>query len=650
MSAICGIVHLDGRPVNRMDLERMVASSPHRGPDGVRYHVEDNAGFAHLAFSVTPESALERQPILDKDGSTLLVADVRLDNRSDLAREMGVPQRRLAELTDPDLLMLAYQAWGDDCPSHLLGDFVFAVWRPREQKLLVARDALGGFSLSYIHEDASLYFASETTALLDSQAIDVQINDDAVAKTLAGMSLDANETYFRSVHYLAPAHCLTFAFNAFRIRRYWNIDPELQIRYRAEDDYTDHFTELLNQAVACRTQVDHSIGISLSGGHDSTLLAAVAAVQLAGKGLSLKSFSYVFDRYGECDERHYMEPVIERYGIEPHFIKADDLWTFRNLSPNEIPRDYLWTNAFLQLPQSVADAAGNSGCRLLIDGMVGDVLFGEPSLIAAELMYRGQLGRLFSLFIKHSGKIDARRDLFLHGLRQLIPPGWRRWYRHWRPADPRALAPGLSDKWSKRIVELRERYQEPAAGLGLSPGRRTRYNRIFQTMWAQGMAATRCNPYNRAGLERYSPYFDRRLVEFVLAIPCEQLSHPGRPRKLQKNVMRRLLPTRVWQRQGKTGFLPLMREGLLNRERYTVLKPAQTAQIVQAGWIRDAWLQEQLMSADAVEKDDFYLSVCLHLELWLRCIEPALHNRERWAAPCLQAARRERICPGTVRV
>ena len=111
MSAICGIIHFDGKPVDASDLEIMAESSPFRGPDGTRYHRDGNAGFAHLAFHVTPESAGERQPLLSDDGKLLLLADVRLDNREELAGKLAETSARMNSLLrvpDSHLILEAF--------------------------------------------------------------------------------------------------------------------------------------------------------------------------------------------------------------------------------------------------------------------------------------------------------------------------------------------------------------------------------------------------------------------------------------------------------------------------------------------------------------------------------------------------------------
>jgi len=131
-----------------MLLRKMTDATPERGPDGVRFRVDGNAGLAHQAFHVTPESVRERLPMASVDGRLVLVADARIDNRDELIRALD-GERMPHDPTDADLILAAFQRWGERSPERLLGDFVFAVWDKAEQTLFLARDALGGRSLCY---------------------------------------------------------------------------------------------------------------------------------------------------------------------------------------------------------------------------------------------------------------------------------------------------------------------------------------------------------------------------------------------------------------------------------------------------------------------------------------------------------------------
>ena len=633
MSAICGIIHFDGRPVEQSDLEIMVESSSNRGPDGTGYWLQGNAGFAHLAFHVTPESVGERQPLESADGRLVLVADVRLDNRDELASALGIKKNELTELSDPDLLLRAYQKWEKHCTKRLLGDFVFALWDAEAHEVFLARDQLGGYGLSYHWMGRTLVFASETAAILDLPAVQPEINQDAVLKTLAAMGLNEDETFFKSIHYLPPGHCMHASDLERRKWRYWDIDPGFRISYRNEDEYTDHFLELMGHAVACRLRSIHPVGISLSGGHDSTLLAAIAARQLRGSNQVLQSFSNVFDRFTECDERRWIQPVVDRYGINAHFISSDEMWAFSDWEIRKVPKDFFWTNCYAQLPEAIAKTARQAGCHLLIDGMFGDALFCNPGLFAADLLRSGRFSTLFMLLYRYRDSMSWRKELGRHGIRQLLPHQLRRIYRRLRPTRKNDMLPGLTKRCAERLAELRQKDKQSTEISGFSPGLRTRYHHIFQTAWAQGFAATRNVPYNRSGIERVSPYFDRRLVEFVMAIPAEQLSHPGRPRNLQNNAMRRLLPEEVWAREEKTQFSALLLEGLSRKGRDLLHEPVDVPRVLLPECVRREWLLTQLGQDDSLEAHAYIISNCLHLEQWRRSIQASLSGKQGWSEP-----------------
>ena len=635
MSAICGIVRFDGKPVDSIELKTMVESSPYRGPDGVGYHVHENAGFAHLAFHVTPESVHEKQPLTSEDGRLVLVADVRFDNRDDLFKKLEIRDQPERVITDPEVLLAAYLKWGARCVEHFLGDFVFSIWDQQKKRLFLARDPLGAFGIAYYRKGPLFICASEISAILDLPQVTARVNEDVVLKALVGMQMGQQETFFESIHNLPPAHCMLISDNDSRTWKYWEINPDDRVRYKNEDQYTDHFLQLLNQAVSDRLRSTGPVGISLSGGSDSTLLAALAAKQLSSAPIPqrLKSFSYVFDHFKECDERKYIYPTVQKYDIDASYLQSDHLWTFAHLEKQEIARDFFWSNCFCQLPVSIAHAAKTSGCRVLIDGMFGDALFCEPSLFAADLIRQGRFLHLYQLLRANPDGINWKDDLFNHGLRPLLPHWLRRAYRILRPVDIKAEIPGLAPARLKRLGELRQaEFARPPLS-GLSPGRATRHRRIFQSVWAQGFAATRSKPYQQNGIERVSPYFDRRLVEFALAIPTEQLSHVSRPRKLQNEAMRRVLPETVYGRNEKTSFRSLLEAGILDKEHERINKLLEQSLTVQQGWADENWLNREKHRSTSIQTDVFALSQFLHLELWLRAGNPALKKGRGWSEP-----------------
>lgn len=140
MSAIAGAYFLDGRPVDRAELDRMVSILAHRGPDGCGAWREGPVGVGHCMLRTTPESLRETFPLIGSGGEFVLTADARIDNRSELIAALNLVDRASGEITDGDLILAAYERWGEHCPGKLLGDFAFAIWDGRTRSLFCVRD------------------------------------------------------------------------------------------------------------------------------------------------------------------------------------------------------------------------------------------------------------------------------------------------------------------------------------------------------------------------------------------------------------------------------------------------------------------------------------------------------------------------------
>jgi hypothetical protein len=165
----------------------------------------------------------------------------------------------------------------------------------------------------------------------------------------------------------------------------------------------------------------------------------------------------------------------------------------------------------------------------------------------------------------------------------------------------------------------------------MQPGARRRYRSLLNPAWAQGFAAVRGGTYNRFGVEATSSLFSRKVVEFVLSVPEGRLNKPGKPSYLQVNAMRRVLPAEVCNREHKTSFTSLLKTGLIVKEKCLVEDLLNDPLIVQQNWLDDDWLRRQLRAGENWSGAGFPLSNCLHLELWLRAIKPALQKEKRWS-------------------
>src|SRR5215831_15661552 len=276
MSGITGMYHLDGRPVDLALLTRMTESLAYRGPDARETWTDGPVGFGHTMLRTTDESLTERQPC-SLDGQTWITADARVDARQDLVAELEASGRHyMKEANDPQLILHAYHAWGERCVEHLLGDFAFAIWDSTQQQLFCARDHFGVKPFYYAYVDGCIVFSNTLNCMRGHPAVSDRLNELAIADFLLfGLNQEPGTTTFADIQRLPPAHCLTWSQKSHSLRRYWQVPIEEPIRFKRQRDYVEYFLALLRLAVADRLRTNR-IGVFMSGGLDSTGLAAVA--------------------------------------------------------------------------------------------------------------------------------------------------------------------------------------------------------------------------------------------------------------------------------------------------------------------------------------------------------------------------------------
>lgn len=618
MSAVLALFHRHSAPIDARLAERMLSACPERTVNGQRFWSDGPVALAHQHFWVTPEETGEQQPIHDPHKRFTLSADLRLDNRRDLLATLGFTTAEEQSISDAQLLMHCWLRWGEECVSHLLGDYAFVIWDSAEQRLFAARDALGARGLAYYADDRMVVIASEILHILAHPDVPRRRNDRKVADYLASQWDNHEESFYEGIFYCPPGHCLTVTTTAIRKRRYWDLDPDLRIRYKDDAAYAEHFLALFTDAVHCRLRTNGPIGISLSGGLDSTAVAAIASKFLTDQPAPqrLLSFSNVFDELTSCDERQYIAPVIQQLNLAATLLPGDGCWTLRDPDQWPVAADFVHFDAFYRLPEAIAMAVQANGCRTLLTGHFGDSLFDGWVFWALDTIRGGDWSRLVSILTNSRDSVRWRRDLLDHGLRQLIPIGIRKRLRHWRPQHTAPRHPGFAPQLAAATNAQAASAPDDSWRRFSAPGQWPRYRGLTEAATPQGLFSTR-RIYASRGIETAHPMHDRRLVEFVAAAPADQLGRPGRSRGMLRNAMASLLPEQIRERTDKTNFAPLMWRGLSERERSTVAALLHNPRIVQEGMISPVWLQRELHSTQW-QDGGYHLWLCICLELWLQ--------------------------------
>ena len=319
---MCGIngIALSSRSRRSLDvatLERMRDIITHRGPDEAGIFVDGRIGLGIRRLSIV-DVAGGHQPMTNEDGSLHITYNGEIYNHADYRAQLEAKGHVYQTHCDTETILHLYEEHGEDCVTCLRGMFAFAIWNQRRQELFIARDRLGIKPLYYVlTDDGSLYFGSEIKTLLEAGAIKAEINFAALPDYLANHAPSADETLFRGVKRLLPGHTLLWRDGDLCIKRYWDISfAKSNQDGRTEQDCIAQWSELFHTSVRLRLMADVPLGMFLSGGIDSSAIAAVMSGMVQEP---IKTFSVGFAER-EANELAYARMVARAYGTNHHEI------------------------------------------------------------------------------------------------------------------------------------------------------------------------------------------------------------------------------------------------------------------------------------------------------------------------------------------
>ena len=535
MSGIAGILHLDGAPVDGALLQRLNDSLAFRGPDARRIWTSGAVGFGHTLLRTSDDARHERQPA-SLDGNVWIAADARLDARSELIHKLAAAGRTIPpQVVDAELILHAYHVWGTACVERIIGDFAFAIWDGTARRLLCARDHFGLKSFYYACTGNSLIFSNTLDCLRLHPSVSQELNDQAIADFLLfDMNQDLATTSFADIRRLPPAHILTCERGTVSTHPYWTLPIATALRYNQADEYAEHFRELLDAAVADRMG-SGSVSVLMSGGLDSPTVAASAKRVGAGRGVSigLRAYTQVFERLIPDKERRYAALVADALQIPIEFLVADDCKLYDHFDDpgglSSEPANHPMANGERELMRHVS-----AWSRVALTGLGADP--GLATLLSfhfRRLIKKKQLGRALA---------DAARYLAAEGRfsRLYIRTRWRNWFgpkKTYRPSYPVCLNEELDRK-----LDLGSRWKEmnrPAA-----PNDSIRpeaWQQMVLPVWANFFEGYDASS-TRMPLDVRHPFFDLRLVKFLIALPALPWSSD---KELLRGAARGVLPNAV---------------------------------------------------------------------------------------------------------
>jgi asparagine synthase (glutamine-hydrolysing) len=516
---------------------------------------QGRAGVGATVSGILPEDAFDKQPLVSPE--LVFVAQARIDNRDEILEELAVPPAQWATLADSEVLHSAYRRWEEDCVQRVYGDYAFAAWHRDSGKVVAAVDHNASVRLYYTQCDGSkLMLATQLGALLAHPQIPRDLNLKALG-LLAAPKIEAGSTPFQHIRVLPGGHLLRYRQRTLEIRRWWQPDPTVRKSYRDPRDYVHAAQQAFEQAVRVRLRTVGPVAALMSGGLDSTLVAATAAQQLKECGQTMTAYLSVPEPGLACETRTGWEvddsPYAEDVARLHDNLRLVKITPGRNGTLEIVPGTHASSrtpvrngaNQIWLLKACLASQA--AGVRVMLNGGKGNATISQSGDgFLRDLILRlkwGEVIRQANARAKTAGenawRAIAREMLGDKGRRALQLLGLL-------PKQPKRFGAALfTAEFRAAHTASLETFAQPLS---------TRQGQVNFMMgpskqWAADAMA-------QWGIEMRDPTGDRRLIECLLGFPLAAFSLAGWPRGLAREMGRDRIPDTVRLRRTRGEQVP----------------------------------------------------------------------------------------------
>jgi asparagine synthase (glutamine-hydrolysing) len=565
MSAISVVwMNADSPPARWLQQKALSALHPY-GSDRQSFWNDNRISLGSNFSSSLPEDRFDTQPLWSEDRLVCLVADARLDNRAELARDLGLVHPE--QMSDSSFLMAAWLRWGAACLDHLVGGFAFAVWSPSRQELFAARDHAGERPLFYHRGKDVFALASMPQGLLALPDLAIGIREQYVATWLTGLYKDRSETFFEGIERLPAGHFLRITPDRFERKQYWHPASTKPTRFAKDGDYAEALLEIFDVATEARLRSVKPVGSFLSAGLDSSSVTASAARHLAKQGKPLTAFTSVprpdynnialpglipIEAEGAKSIARLYPNIDHRivdsrgYDLLPSMKRCTDAWDVP--SPNLV--NTLWMTA-------IFDQAKQCGIGVMLGGDMGNCTISWSNwTILGHLFQRGRWIELTRMVhgLRQRGAISYKTALRYATQTFVSPALTRRLVGRKKMGG--LFAPLVNPDWMSP-QDLEDRILDLVYGGSSNPI--SEHSRFFEFC---DLGATNAMTLAANQVEIRDPTADKRIFEFSFSIPPEQFLAGGQSRSLARRAMKGRLPEAILQQttrglQSADWYLPM---------------------------------------------------------------------------------------------
>lgn len=639
MCAIAGVLKFDVRDrAERSRLVRMADVQQHRGPDGAGLWLDGPVGLAHRRLAII-DVAGGHQPMSNEDDSVWIVFNGEIYNHALLRREMERAGHRYRTKSDTETIVHLYEAYGAACVDRLQGMFAFAIWDRRARRLLLARDRLGIKPLYYAFTDQELLFASEIKGIVASGGLRVAFNETILPEYLANRYVAGENTFYRGISKLLPGHVLEWsAEQGCHVRRYWHPPQESMDQDIALPEQAEQLRAGLERAVQSHLMSDVPLGLFLSGGLDSSGLAALMAPLMPH---AVKTFAVGFAER-EANELQYARLVSRAIGADHHevVVSADQ---FMQALPRLIWHEDEPIAFQSSVPLFFVSRLARQHVKVVLTGEGADELF-----LGYDYRYRVTAlnERIGRVYWKRVPRFLRRR---ITGSLPLLPVPIQRYASRtvlaYEPG-PRGLFFDNFSVFSEALQQSLLRDRQALHGLDpYAEGMRywnEHHGSLLERMSYADVATHLVELLMKqdqmsmaASLESRVPYLDHQVVEQAMLIPGGQRMRRWQTKLVLREALRPLVPEAVLTRSKmgfpvpfgswlRGAFRPVLDEYVLNSRALDrkLFMPDTLRRIV-----------DEHVTGTRSHADRLWLLI--NLELWLRMAidgeepEPLEQNMER---------------------
>lgn len=616
MCGLCGVVAF-GQPAEGETAAAMARHLDHRGPDGAGEYVGDGVALAFRRLAIIDLSDAGMQPFASDDGSLRLVHNGEVYNYRELRRELEGHGHRFRSATDTEVILHAYEEWGDACVERFNGMWALAIWDARRRRLYCSRDRFGIKPFYYRLDGGRFVFASELKAFRGDPATPLRANAHAVRDYVEQGYLDhTEETFFEGIRRLPPAHSLVFDEDGLRLRRYWTLEP----RDPPAGDAAEAVRELFFDSIRFHLRSDVPVGTCLSGGLDSSVIVSAVDHLLETEaetarpvGERQQTFTAYFDAAG-FDERPFAEAVVERTRTQAHWVSFGAADVVEHVESIVETQDEPFGSTSMVAQWFVMREARRAGLKVMLDGQGGDEIFaGYHAYFAtyfADLLARGRLGALRQELAAYRTLHGAGAAATALMVARPFVPERLRWIARGRVRGGSALLHS----------DLRGLGSQPHENGAAFPDHLRRLLHLILTR--RGLPELlRYEDRNSMAhsLEARVPFLDYRLVELMFSLEAGELIERGRTKAVLRRALGDLLPPVVRDRVDKLGFVTPEIHWLRGKLGDLAADVFASQSFAARGWVDAAAARRRLERHRRGELTaGFELWRALNLELWAR--------------------------------